>query len=45
MKLDLLFVAKRMAFLSDEDRSTGSVAIRSQGDERADVSVAYAAKE
>ena len=45
MKLDPLFVAKRMAFLSDEDRSTGSVAIRSQGDERADVSVAYAAKE
>ena len=45
MKLDLLFVAERMEFLSDEDRSTGSVAIRSQGDERADVSVAYAAEE
>jgi hypothetical protein len=45
MKLDLLFVAKRMTFLSDEDRSPGSAAIRSQGDERPDVSVAYAAKE
>jgi hypothetical protein len=45
MKLDLLLVAKRMAFLSDEDGSTGSAAIRSQGEERSDVRVVYAAKE
>ena len=46
MKLDLLFLAKRMAFLSDETVSSGSLAIREvRAKERSDVRVVYAAKE